>query len=380
MMLRIAHVMGTISEQYGGMERFELALARECARRGHRLYCLWEARPASEQFNQDMSAAGVELIVLPARSHPIRFFAQMALWLYRKGIHVMHAYFNPAALLALAAARVVGVPVPVGSLVAGLGRRGPQDVALRSRWLLGVRRSLAAQIFTGSRGLDEELRRLGLGGRKTVVHHLGVSTVASTRSREEIRRELGIGQEDLVVACVAFHESVKGVDLLVRAVGILAPEVPRLRVVQVGSFRDPEYSARLRQLAEELGVADRIIWTGLRTDVPDILQCADVYCQPSRQEVLGFAILEAMEAGLPVVATRVGGIPEAVLHNQTGLLAKPESPESLAAVLGVLLGNEAERRRMGECGRQYVRQAFSVESVTKRLVDHYERMWRATRS
>jgi glycosyltransferase involved in cell wall biosynthesis len=87
-----------------------------------------------------------------------------------------------------------------------------------------------------------------------------------------------------------------------------------------------------------------------------------------------------MQAGLPVVATRVGGIPEAVLHNQTGLLAKPESPESLAAALGVLLGNEAERRRMGECGRQYVSQEFSVESVAKRLVDHYEGMWRAKRS
>jgi glycosyltransferase involved in cell wall biosynthesis len=288
MMLRIAHVMGMNSEKYGGMERFELALAQECARRGHRLYCVWEARPASEQFNQDLSAAGVESIGLPARSHPIRFFGQIALWLYRRGVHVMHAYFNPAALLALAAARVVGVPVPVGSLVSGLGCRGPQGMALRSRWLLGVRRSLAAQIFTGSRGVDEELHRLGLGGRKTIVQHLGISTVASTRSREEMRRELGIGQEDLVVACVAFHAPMKGVDLLVRAAGILAPQVPRLRIVQVGSFHDSEYSARLRQLAEELGVGDRIIWTGVRNDVPDILQCADVYCQPSRLEALAF--------------------------------------------------------------------------------------------
>jgi len=379
-MLHIAHVMGMSSEKYGGMERFELALARECARRGHRLYCVWEARPDSGQFNQDMSAAGVAPIVLPARGHPLRFFVQMALWLYSKGIHVVHTYFNPAALLALGAARLVGVPVPVCSLVSGLGVRGSQDLPCRSRWLLGARQSLAARVFTGSHGVDEEFRHLGLGGRKTIIQHLGISTLPCARSREEMRRELGIGPEDLVVACVAFHTPMKGVDLLVRAAGILAPEIPRLRVVQVGSFCDPEYSARLRQLAEELGVADRIIWTGVRNDVPDILQGADVYCQPSRLEALAFAILEAMEAGLPVVATRVGGIPEAVLHNQTGLLAEPESPESLAAALGFLLGKEAERRRMGECGRQYVRQAFSVETVTKRLVDHYERMWRATRS
>ncbi len=114
----------------------------------------------------------------------------------------------------------------------------------------------------------------------------------------------------------------------------------------------------------------------MASDVTDILNGADIYCQPSRSEGLGLAILEAMAVGLPVVASRVGGIPEAVLNGQTGILVAKESPTELADALEALASDAALRKSMGEQGRLRVLETFELDNRVRLMLDQCEQLAR----
>jgi glycosyltransferase involved in cell wall biosynthesis/ubiquinone/menaquinone biosynthesis C-methylase UbiE len=146
-------------------------------------------------------------------------------------------------------------------------------------------------------------------------------------------------------------------------------------IVLVGSDLEQggEYERALRAYAEELGVANRVVFAGHRDDVAELLEGSDVLCLPSSAEGLPMVILEAMVRGRPVVATAVGGTPELVLDGQTGLLVQPRDPVALAAALSEILDDTAYARRLGEAGRARVRESFSAEGMSKRVLTVYER-------
>jgi len=378
--LRIVHVPGLTSFKYGGFERFMFAMADECAARGHRFAIVWEKRPTSDAFCEDLAAAGAETLVLPARGHAFPFMARLTRRLERIGADVVHGHFNPAGTLAVVAARLAGVPLVLATNRSGMPQwLQTQGLPLRSRLVAMARRSFSARVFTVSRTVASQYARLGLGGCRLVPRYTGVPLIRPSRSRDEVRATFGFDAEDLVIGCVAFPDPIKGVDVLLRAMPRLAEVVPRVKLLQVGCAPDAEQTRRLRHLAENLGVADRVVWAGRRDDVPDLLPALDVYCQPSRSEGLPLGILEAMGSGLAVVATSVGGIGEAVISGRTGMLVPPDRPERIADALGELLRNPSQRRRMGRCGRERIRRHFVLEKQTRELVDTYEAMWRTIR-
>jgi glycosyltransferase involved in cell wall biosynthesis len=377
--LRIAHVSGHDPLKYGGLERFMVHVARECTARGHRFYGVWESAPASDAFQADFTAAGGSGVVMPSRGRNVVFLAEMARWLRRCKIDVVHTHFNPASLLTLAAARLVRVPVPLCMVHTGFAPGEMQALRFRNLAAIRFRRALAAKVYTCCRTVAAEIDELGLGGRGMEPFYLGVEPPNPKRPPAEVRRELGIAETDLVVVCTAYHGNQKGLDVFMRALAILVPRVPSVRLVQVGGGADTAYSEMLRRLAQELGVSGRITWAGVRNDVADILQCGQVYCQPSRFEGLPLSILEAMGSGLPVVGTDVNGIAEAVVNGVTGLLVEREAPGPLADALQRFLGDAALRRQMGEAGRQRVETMFSMSVQVRLLVDKYEAMIAATR-
>jgi glycosyltransferase involved in cell wall biosynthesis len=376
--LRIAHVTGHDLLKYGGLERYMVMLARECTARGHRFYGVWEVEPASDAFRADFAAAGGTGAVMPSRGRNLAFLAEMARWLRCHDIDVVHTHFNPASLLTLAAARLVRGPLPLCMVHTGFAPGVRQTLRYRNFVAIRLRRALAARVYTCCRTVAEEILELGLGGRRMEPFYLGVEPPAVKRLPADVRRELGIAETDLVVVCTAYHGPQKGLDVFLRALAILIPRIPAVRLVQVGGGPDVAYSEMLKRLSLELGVSQRVIWAGTRNDVADILQCGHVYCQPSRFEGLPLSILEAMNSGMPVVGTDVNGIAEAVVNGVTGLLVDRESPEPLAAALEKLLGDAALRQRMGSAGRQRAEAMFSMSGQVRRLVDQYEGMLKAT--
>ncbi len=172
------------------------------------------------------------------------------------------------------------------------------------------------------------------------------------------------------IVAVARLSPEKDLANLVRSVALAAKRAPELRVEVAGGG---PCLADLKQLAASLGVGDRINFLGEVRDVPALLARATIFVLPSRSEGIPLTALEAMACGLPVVATRVGGLPEVVEDEVTGLLVPPADPAALAGAITELQDNPERSDRMGRAGRQRALERFDV----RRMVAQYEALYRA---
>jgi glycosyltransferase involved in cell wall biosynthesis len=176
--------------------------------------------------------------------------------------------------------------------------------------------------------------------------------------------------EPPVVLEVARLAEVKGQHVLLEALVELD-----CSLVLVG--RDLEeggaYERRLRERAEQLGIAERVVFAGARTDVPSLMTGAEVVCLPSSAEGLPLVVLEAMAQGRPVVATAVGGTPELVADGETGVLVAPGDVAGLRAALAALLADRGRAERLGAAARERVRTSFSADEAARRILGLYDR-------
>jgi glycosyltransferase involved in cell wall biosynthesis len=151
----------------------------------------------------------------------------------------------------------------------------------------------------------------------------------------------------------------------------LLVEFPRTRLIIVGEGSE---RVRLQELVTSLGLDKHVTLAGFRTDVPELLQRMDVYVQPSLHESFGIVLLEAMAAGLPVVASEVEGIPEIVADGETGYLVPVGDSEALANAVRSLLRDTELRRKMGETGRRRVAKEFDIKKTVRSYEQLYEEL------
>ncbi len=209
--------------------------------------------------------------------------------------------------------------------------------------------------FTIARGVWDT-RRV-----RRVYHGLEAPSDAEVeRRRSALRQDLGLAGDEFLIGNVGRLAPQKGQRHLVRAIPLLLDRVPNAHVVIVGGG---DLEGYLRELAEELGVSDRVHVLGPRRDVPAIMQAIDLFAMPSIWEGFGIVLLEAMAAGKPIVASRVATIPEVVLDAETGLLVPPGDPAALADAIATLAGDERRARALGEAGRARLHHSFSIEKM-----------------
>src|SRR5208282_1359804 len=159
---------------------------------------------------------------------------------------------------------------------------------------------------------------------------------------------------------------------LVRVLSKVSVAVPTTRLLIVGDG-PAEYRSTLESEAVRLGVSSQIIWSGRRFDIPELLSAIDLFVSASHQEAFQLSSLEAMAAGVAVVAAAVGGLPELVCDGETGVLVTPGDPDTMANVIVTLLLDENQRNRLGEAGRRRVRERFSPESQMPRVESAFAR-------
>jgi glycosyltransferase involved in cell wall biosynthesis len=205
------------------------------------------------------------------------------------------------------------------------------------------------------------VERVGLPAEKVDVVHYGLDTPPAAWG------EAGDPPDGRILLAIARLVEQKGVDVAVRALVSLPPEA-RLVVLGEGPERE-----RLEALAAELGVQDRVLLPGRVGDVAAWLRSAEVVVHPVRWEGFGLALLEAMQAARPVVASAVSSIPEIVVDGETGLLVPPDDPVALAEAIGSLLADPERAARLGEAGRARARDEFSVERMAVGTLAVYAR-------
>jgi glycosyltransferase involved in cell wall biosynthesis len=218
------------------------------------------------------------------------------------------------------------------------------------------------RVITISQGIADVLVAEGLPAEKLVCVRSAIDVEAYQLACDEprFRAAFGLGKDELVVAMVAQLIRRKGHQVMLEAMPRLLERFPRLKLLIFG--RGPLHD-ELAQLIEQMGLGDRVRLVGFYAALTAILPCFDLLAHPALMEGLGIAILQAASAGLPVVAVKAGGMPEAVEDGVNGRLVSAGSVEELIAAMEALLSDPELRRRMGDAGREKMRREFSVDCM-----------------
>jgi glycosyltransferase involved in cell wall biosynthesis len=207
-----------------------------------------------------------------------------------------------------------------------------------------------------------------LGIDDSKVHVVPNGIPLRTGARDRLRTELGLAPGELLIVSVGSLYPVKGHAVLIDALAKLRDR----RGWSLAIAGRGEEEPRLRAQAAAAGIGDRVHFLGFRDDIADILAAGDLFTMPSLSEGLPLALVEAMSFGLPVVVTRVGGVPEVVTDGVEGLLVPPSDPGALAAALGALLDDASRRRQMGDAARTRALRDYALST----MADRYERLYR----
>ncbi|MFP4082120.1 MAG: glycosyltransferase family 4 protein [Candidatus Aminicenantes bacterium] len=224
-----------------------------------------------------------------------------------------------------------------------------------------------------SEGVKKVLVKGGLCAEQIQVIPSGIdfSPYQEASTSDYLRREFSFAPDDYLVGMVAHLADHKGHKYLIRATRILKEHTPRIKIIIVG---EGPLRMELNKEARVSRVEDMVFFLGFRKDVPRILSSLDLFVLSSYLEGMGTSILDAMACRLPVVATRTGGIPEVVIHGETGLLVPPRSPAALAKAILKLYGDRDLALRLGKRGYEVVHQKFSAQAMAGRMVRLYEKL------
>jgi glycosyltransferase involved in cell wall biosynthesis len=220
-------------------------------------------------------------------------------------------------------------------------------------------------------GEDTIKRDKGDGSKIQLVYN-GLDLEDFTTSvdhKREIRKTLNIDPRKKIIITVANLIPYKGHTELLKAAAIVGRQFTDSIFLLVGEDRGIQKG--LEQQVQELGIGSSIIFLGQRKDIPDLMAASDISVLPSHEEGFSNVVLESMAAGLPVVATRVGGNPEAIIDGETGWLVPPKKPKELASKIMDLLHDPGKAEKWGEAGRRRVEQNFSHEKMVAEFVKLY---------
>ncbi|HEX3220088.1 MAG TPA: glycosyltransferase [Candidatus Limnocylindria bacterium] len=292
---------------------------------------------------------------------------ELAAWLRREEIDLVHAHMYRAEVLGTRAALAAGTPVIMATVHSSRVRSAEDVVTLAALTpamdrLIVPSSSILAKVQAEGRGR---------ASYSVVPNGVDLSRFDVPAPRCALRRESGVPGGAVLVGVVARLEPEKGHEYLVAAWPDVVAAAPDAWLAIVG---EGSACASLRAQAAALPAParDRIIFTGRREDVSALTADLDIAVLPSLREAQGISILEAMARRKPVVASGVGGIPEVVVDGVSGLLVPPADPSALASALARLAASEPMRARMGDAGRRIVEERFSMEAHVRAIQAIYD--------
>lgn len=356
--LRVVH-LGTETGWRGG-ERQQVWLATGLRERGH--YCLMICNGKGEMARR-APELNLETRPVPVRGEiGLRSVTRTAATLREFEPHVVHLHDAHAVLIGSLAAKLAGSPAVVAS------RR--VDFRINSRWKYTW---AIDRIIAISAAVRDVLIDCGVpaGNVSVVPSGIDLSRFEGLPPRAEARRALGIADDQLALGMVAALTDHKGHRFLLEAWPQVIAAEPRARLLLAGAG---ELEEELERSVADLGIGDSVRFLGFHSDVAGLLAALDLFVLSSHLEGLCTSLMDAMAAGLAVVATTAGGIPEVVDDGHTGVLVPPRDPEALAGAVLEVLGDPDRRRRMGEAGRETARARFGCEKMVEGTLEVYRQV------
>ncbi len=365
--MKIAYLI-TLSEPFGGAQVHVRDLARAFRDRQHEVHVLVGSEGP---FTEDLRASGIpvtKLRHLVRPLHPVedpRAFLEVRAALRALRPSLVSTHSSKAGWIGRAAARSLGIP----AVFTAHGWAFTEGVPAAQRGTYWLAERLAAPLSSRVITVSEHDRRLAI--RLRVVPPHKVVTVHNGMPAAPSLPLAGPNGKAVRMAMVARFQEQKDHRLLLNALsGLLA--LPW----ELDLIGDGPLQAEVEAQARRLGIAERVRFLGLRRDVPELLAQSQLFVLATRWEGFPYTILEAMRAGLPVVATDVGGVPEAVVHEETGFLVPRGHVQALRQRLSETLASPELRLRFGAAGRE----RFEAEFTFERMVDKTAAVYREAAS
>lgn len=321
---------------------------------------------------------GFEVIPVELRHNPGSILKLLGI-IKRYKIRIVHTHNMLADRRGCVAGWLGGVPIVVTTIHTLMNTdRFGEEKRGTSIWqynflLKHVPKKIIALSKEVKRHTQKELN-LGEDRISLIYNASDLSRLNLSVNKQEKKREFGIDKNCYVVGTVGRLVELKGYPYLIKAASLILQEFPeKLKFLIVG---DGYMLYELKRLAKGLGIADKIIFAGQRLDVPEILHIFDIFVLSSYYEGLPRSIIEAQACGVPVVATNVGGVPEVVANDKTGILVSPKDEKAIARAVIDLLTNKDKARRMGDAGRELVQKQFDAPVFIKKTEELFENLIR----
>jgi len=355
-------------KEWRGGQRQSFFLAKELKRRGLPFFFIVQPESPLHQ-----KACEAELPVLPFKMRnefDLPAILRLAWAMKRKKCLLAHFHDAHSAAVGSVAASLAKVPFRIITRRVDFPLK--KNPFSRRKYMKNVDAIIAI-----SEGVKKVLVEGGVDPENIEVIPSGIDfspfeedSLALT-SKDYLHREFSFAVDDYLVGIVAHLADHKGHQYLIQATKILKKQSPKIKTIIVG---EGPLSMELNRQAKELDVEDIVFFLGFRKDIAKILSSLDLFVLSSYLEGMGSSILDAMACRLPVVATNVGGIPEVVIHGETGLLVPPRNPSALARAILKLYSNKALASRLGQKGYELVHRKFSAEAMADKVVHLYERV------
>ena len=383
--IRVCRIIGRLN--IGGPAIHALLLTQGLRARGYETLLVAGREGPGEGSLGDLAAQkGVGPLFLPEMGREVRpgrdlvaLFRLLRLFRQRQP-EIVHTHTAKAGAIGRVAAKLAGIPIIIhtfhGHVFHGYFSRG------MTRIFLAIERRLAVastKVLAVSEMQRRELLCLRIGSPESVVvMPLGLELdglLRSDRRRGEIRRRLGASPEVPLIGVIARLVTIKDLSTFLEAASALHRSRPDVRFLIVG---DGELRSRLEQEAHALGLDQCVHFLGWQRDLEPIYADLDLVVLSSLNEGTPVSLIEGMAAGLPVVATEVGGVPDLVEHGKTGLLVPPKDSKALSAAMEALLGDPERRREMGRLGREAVYPKYSDAALIDRMDRLYSSLLQAS--
>ncbi len=372
--VRVLYIVDQLTEM-GGAERSLVKMIRSLPKERFRCSLV------TFQIDRDLplfSSMPCDVRVLPLRksydAQALRLSLELRRFIRSEGVSIVHTFFETADLWGGLVSRLSRVPILLSS-------RRDMGILRRPKHALAYR--FVNPLFTRVLAVSEEVRRCCIE-----VDHLQPERVETVyngvefpslplESRDACRELMGLSAFKEIVLTIGNIRRVKGIDIFLRAAVDVCKRRPSVLFLIVGDNHEPAHFNELKELVSELGISHNVLFYGPSEEVGQFLAACDIFCLPSRSEGFSNALIEAMGAGVPCVATCVGGNVEAIEHNRSGVLVPSEDPKALSSAIAELLDNPSRARALGREASEVVQSRFTHEAMMVHLTTIYERLLEA---
>ena len=358
--------MGMDSTKYGGIERFNVALARSLLEKGFISIFIYESLPMNHSYIEDLTDSKAIITVSNARNRPLHFCKDVYMLIRQYRPILVHAHFTKARFYAIPLASWMGVKklyFTIHSMMDPIENIKP----ITKLWYWKANK--IAKVIAVSDDIENTYRK---NWPTANIERIYLGVPYPSEERLISRKKLGLSEDQMMLLCIANFNHIKGLDILIKAAAILKEGGLGNDKTLLYIVGQPQQDIdALKEDIDRLGLTQVVNLIGISNIVPTYIAASDIYIQPSRSEGTPLSLMESASYSLPLIGSRIGGIPEVISDGDNGIIVEPGNEMQLASAIKTLILDSEMRTEFGQKSYQFFKEKFTIDNGVKQTLNYY---------